>query len=1494
MSLPQFSLKYPYLVLALVLVVVVMGTIAYVVVPTDLFPESVPPQVAVITVLPGASADDMADKVTRTIEKELGSLSGLKRISSVSRDGVSAITVEFLFSKPMGEAVTDVDNAVARVRSLLPQDVQEPLLYRITDATRPLMTLALTPKPASFKALADIRLLAENDLRDDFMAVAGVGDVQVFGGHQREIEVRVDQDRLAGYGMTLVDVITGLARQNVASPGGIVYGTGQEYLLKVSGELTGLQALENLPLGNGSGRQILLKDVARTRAGESDLRSRYHGNGREAVAVNLLRPEKGDTVKTLVGIKKALVHIRADYPDILFETTEDQQPLIDLNVHGMRSSLWQAVFLTILLIFVFLADLRAAAVVSVAIPLSFLAALIVLWISPYTLNMVTLSGLIVAVGMVVDGSVVVLENIHRHHRDTGYADAPKAALDGAAQVALPITAGMLTTVAVLVPVIFTTGYTGRTMRPLNITIVSTLIASLVVSLSVIPILAARFFARTPDRVPGKGAVFVQSLLSPVEKGVEALTRGYEGLVALALKYRILTALILLVFMVFSLRVVKPLLGGEQMPPMDTGIVIVEFDTQTWEKPEAVNRILDQIEAVVRGEPAVVSVSSLLGSEPGVMSFGGGKATAQSGKMTVYLTPRTQRTETIWDIEAKWRRALSVMPGVRTFRIAEYGATPVATTKAPFNAILSGPDSRVLSGLADNVLALLHGSPGLVDLGRSWYLDKNEQKITVDPELAAFYGTSPLGVAAALRMAVQGVPATAMRVDGFSDIPVRVRLQADQVDDLNRLGEILVQTPSGRVRLASLATITTLQTQPFITRENQRTTIDITAGNAGLTIAQANGAAKQRLAGLSLPKGYTLDFGGTARDMAETQASLGHALVIGIALLFILLMAMFKSVIHPVTIILSIPLAAAGGLWGLLIFDKPFCMPALMGFILLGGTIVNNAILMLDFIIKARAEGLAKDEAIVQSVRLRLRPILITAVSTIVGFSPLIFETAVGLERMSPLGIAAASGLLVGTIVTMVAVPVIYSLLDSLKLRMAKILSGKLANPGTTVVLIVAGLTACLTVSLWSVPAGLEAAEVALGATLSLDQAVAVALAHNPDLEESRAVIALDQGRVGEAGSTKGLHLDLTGQGVWSEMPHAQISGLSSADQGFARLNYQGVLSASWLVTDFGNTEARLRAAMNRHRAGISMARRREQEVVFHVSMQFLQAMTFTDLVVATSVSQESLQAFARSVDLQIQQGKAPEVDALKIDVRLAEIETRLAELERSLSVSRAALGRLMGVEEVLPPLTVWEDAENEVLEGESIKTPVLRDRMDVQAGELLVQAGRDGVLASQRRFMPRVELFATGGLYGANDPETGTGQVDNDPWKDDFSGGVRILVPLLDNGLRKGGLAVSRAELDKARADLRARRLAVIEEIAVAKAGVKSARVKIKATRKTVAHAGKVVEIERLKYSIGRGSSADVLDAEAALLNAESLARQAVREFSLACLAERLALGERN
>ena len=694
MNLTRFSLNNPYAILALTLVVVAMGGFAFWNTPTDLFPDAMPPQVVVVTVLPGAAATDVADKITQILEKEINTLSGLKRVTSTSRDEVSSINAEFLHQKPLGEAVVDVQNAVARVRGDLPSDILEPRLYPITEANRPIMTLAVSPREGSLKTLADVRLLADNDLKDFLLDVPGVADVDVFGGHQPEVEVRIDRDALAARELTLNQVVATLTGQNVSAPAGVIYGARSEYLVKVAGEFPNARALTRLPLASTpAGRQVTLGDVAEVRLGTADPRSFYHGNGKPAIALNALRADGGNTVEAIGNLKAALPDLERRFPDLAFEITDDQQPIIDVNVSGMRASLVQAVALTVLVIFLFLANSRAAAVVGVSIPLAFLVSLSVLWFSPYTLNMVTLSGLIIAVGMVVDASIVVLENIFRHYSAMPVPDARRAAEEGTGEVSLAITAGMLTTIVVLTPVMFTQGFTGQVMKPLNLTIIATLVASLLAALTVVPIVAAKLLPRQRAHKN-----LAEKMVAPVGRAVDALVDLYAALVSWSLRRRALVLILMVVFLGVTGRVVKPLLGGEEMPPMDTGVAFVEFDTDAAAHPAAVEATLHRIEEMVGRTPGVLQISSVVGSEPGAVSFGGGGATTQSGRVTVTLVDRTRRDETIWDIQGRWREELRQIPGVRTARVSEYGATPVSTTKAPLNLILSGPDPAVLDEL----------------------------------------------------------------------------------------------------------------------------------------------------------------------------------------------------------------------------------------------------------------------------------------------------------------------------------------------------------------------------------------------------------------------------------------------------------------------------------------------------------------------------------------------------------------------------------------------------------------------------------------------------------------------------------------------------------------------------------------------------------------------------------------------------------------------------
>jgi len=647
--------------------------------------------------------------------------------------------------------------------------------------------------------------------------------------------------------------------------------------------------------------------------------------------------------------------------------------------------------------------------------------------------MVTLSGLIISVGMVVDASIVMLENIYRHYRKMKKPDALIAAREGASEVALAVTAGMFTTVIVLIPVMFTGGYTQQVMRPLNMMISSTLVASLLIALTIIPLMASRLLAR-----PHEHRNFVEKLFANTDKGVTALTKLYTSILRKALKWRTLTLLIAAVFFVVTMKKVPPLIGGELMPLMDTGIAIIEFDTPTSYKTSEVEKVLSRVEKMVYEQPGIEMVSSVVGSEPGQISFGGGGATAQSTKMTIHMIDRKHRKETIWQIEDKWRDALRSIDGVRSFRVSEYGATPLSTTKAPLDIIISGPESVVVSNLADECLTALKGLPGLVDVRRSWYFDKSENNVIVDPALARLYGTSPAQVALELKTAVKGVPASAMRLKGFLDIPILAQYAEKDIHDPQQINDVYVQTSFGQIPLRSMASIKTSLDQPFITREKLKNTIDVTGGNSIYTIAHVAKMAHKKIAKIKVPAGYTVQVSGTASNMKTGKQEMGKALLIGLVLLYMLLLAMFKSFKHPVTIMAAIPLAIAGAMWGLLLFDKPMCKPATMGLILLGGTIVNNSILLLDFILKARKNGMEKDEAIVQSVQLRIRPILMTTVSTIVGLTPLIFEMAVGLERMSPLGIVAATGLLVGTFLTMIVIPVVYSSMDSISVGFGRL------------------------------------------------------------------------------------------------------------------------------------------------------------------------------------------------------------------------------------------------------------------------------------------------------------------------------------------------------------------------------------------------------------------------------------------------------------------------
>ncbi|ROQ92361.1 efflux RND transporter permease subunit [Desulfosoma caldarium] len=1023
-----WALKNPWAVLVGSLIVAVMGMRAFLTMPVEYFPDTNPPQAAVIIVQPGAAAVDVNRRITEVVEKELSSLSGLTKLSSTSRDEVASINVQFGYEKRIGEAVTDIQNALSRIRADLPEDILEPRIYRITDATRPVITLSVRPKPDAGLSLGQVRLLVDNDIKDELLQLPNVADVDTFGGHKLQVNVWLDRDRLEAYGLTSQDVVTAVAEYNITAPAGFIESADTERLVKTVGEFRDLWDVENTVVKQTRDAYVRIKDVARVELGIEDLRSLYHGNGKEAIGINVLRAEGGNVMGAIQAVKKALPTLMENYPQLAFEITNDQQPLIERNTSGMRSSLYMSIMLTVIIIFLFLADLRTSAVSLVSIPLSFLFALSLLGLTGQTLNVVTLSGLIIATGMVVDATVVVVENIHRHQRLC--PEEPIRCVEGAVgEILLSISAGLLTTVVMLVPIMFAGGYVEQVMRRFTLTLCYALVGSLLVAVYVVPPVALRLI-RHPSGPRQKRANLLERMAIPFNRAVEKLGNGYVALVRQALRRRWLFLGLAMAAFLVTMRIVPQLIGRDLMPPMDSGFVNVLFELPPSATVRQVEKTLKTVEGIVQKEPSVRMISSVVGSEPGEVSFGAGAQTAQKVTMVVTLTTRDQRDRTIWEIQDAWRKEIATIPGLRSLQVYEYGATVMSTSRAPVDLVVMGGHSpSLLWRTAVELRRRLEGIPGLTDVVPGWWPDKEEVRVEVDPRIVRVYGTTPGQVARSLRLAVGGIPASGLRLSGFLDVPIRVAYADPWVKDPKVLESLPIPTSQGPVPLRTLARVQEETTQTLITREDLTQTLNITAFNTGRPLSHVLARIKDVVTGMALPGGVRIKMSGTAADMQESMQRVMRALLLGVTLLVVLLIGTFRSFLVPFPILVAIPLATIGSMWGLLVFAKPMCMPAMMGMVLLAGVVINNSIFLIDFIRQSLAQGLSRQEAMEEAVRLRLRPVLMTTVSTFVGMLPMILETAVGLERMSPLATAAGFGLLAGTFMTLVITPVTYSLLD---------------------------------------------------------------------------------------------------------------------------------------------------------------------------------------------------------------------------------------------------------------------------------------------------------------------------------------------------------------------------------------------------------------------------------------------------------------------------------
>ena len=1023
MNFMQRLLGRPHAIIAIASLVVVAGIAAYWTMPMNLFPDTNRPMISVVTQWPGAEASDVEQDLTHPIETQLSAIDGVRRVTSVSRDQVSAVTVEFEYGNDIDIAATKVLTELKRVESSLPAGSRAPVIFRITNAAQPVTVLALKPAPGSNLNLADVRRIAESPLRNRLLRIPGVSEVEGFGGHQRQAQVVLDRAALIAHHLGVVQVASALAASNITSPEGLVHRDGLRFLLTLDSLSHNPQQLAAVNVPTPGGGFVQVGDLGTVGWGDADPTSLYRGNGRQAIAVSLLRGDKGYAATTARNIEDALPSVRAAFPMLRIAQADGQLRLIDLTVDNMLGALRDALIMTVLVILLFLADTRAAFITALSLPFTYLLTFLVMKLIGYEFDMITLTAVIIAVGLLADDAIVIIENIERRMREHGESGLAVAA-NGTQEVMLAVLSGTLANGVVLLPIVFIGGFVQTVLRPLSVSLMVALAASFLVAVTVIPLLTPRLLkpgASDPLRRP----------LSYFDRWViQRLKRFYARLVAWALDHPKRVLFVALLLTLASLRQL-PVVGRELMPLMDSGITQISFEAQPDTDTADMQRIAKAVDGAIRAsvKPTwLVSTSTVVGAEPQDKSFGAARIFSQ-GMTTVNLVDRFHRSETIFQINREIQRRVRTIPGVIDANAVVYGATPLSSIRGTVDLMVSGPDWRVLDAIAGRIEQRLAKVGGLTGFERSWQGDSTRLQLDVDTARASIYGLTPGAIAQQVAAQVNGVPGGFLRVQGEDSVPVWVRLRADQRSSPQAVEALEVTAPNGSmVPLAQLARVKTVYAPTTYTHQNLQRTVDVIGYRRDIAVTSLDAHVAEALKGLNLPRGYTMSDEGEIKEMNASFTRLGQSLALGIVLLAVVLVIAFRSFITPIAILATLPLAVIGAAWAMLIADKHGCMPSFMGLILLMGIIVKNGILLVDFAQEAIGRGVPLKQAILQAVDLRTRPILMTAAAAAVGMVPVAFEWAVGLERLSPLAVVAIGGLLAGTFLTLLIVPVLLFLL----------------------------------------------------------------------------------------------------------------------------------------------------------------------------------------------------------------------------------------------------------------------------------------------------------------------------------------------------------------------------------------------------------------------------------------------------------------------------------
>ena len=1027
----RVSLKNPVFATMVMLALVVLGLFAYQRLKVDQFPNIDFPVVVISTEYPGASPEIVESEVSKKIEEGVNSIAGINALTSRSYENQSVVVIEFQLHIDGRKAAEDVREKVAAIRPNLRTEVKEPKVLRFDPSSKAVWSLAVIPDSTQAKAPSAVEMTnwSEQVLKKRLENVRGVGSVTLVGGTRREINLYLQPSDMEALGITADQIVAAVRAENQDLPVGAIRSVEQERMVQIESRMKRPEDFGQIIVARKGGSPVRLSQVARVQDGAQEIDSLALYNGQPTLLLSVQKSQDENTIQVIDGLVKTVAELKTQLPPGLrLEPITDTSRPIRVAVDNVRRTLIEGAILTVLIVFLFLNSWRSTVITGLTLPISLIGTFMFMNMFGFTINMITLMALSLCVGLLIDDAIVVRENIVRHVQMG--KNAYDASMEGTQEIGLAVLATTLSIVAVFLPIGFMEGIIGKFFHEFGITIVAAVGISMFVSFTLDPMLSSVWHDPSIE-AHGKyhaPVTLYDKTIGRVthwfDTGTDRLSDGYQKILAWSLVHKRKTVLMAIGVFVTSIFMV-PLLGTEFVPKADFSETTVNFQTPVGSSLEATAAKARQVEAIVREFPEVRYTVTTLNT--------GNALGKNNASMYVRLVDRKERKRSVDDMSAALRQRLQQVPGIT---VTHAGLLDAVGGNKQIEFSIQGPDQRELERLTLQAMDKLRAIPGLVDLDSSVKANKPTIGVQVLSTLASDVGMGTAQIAGPLRTLVAGQTVGNWRAPDDQTYDVNVRLSPDarnNLQDLERLPFALNAADGSTriVRLGQVAKVTESTGSNQINRRDLTREVAINANVYQRAAGQVSGDIKTVMEGLNLPPGYRFQFGGSTKNMAESFGYALSALALAVIFIYMILASQFKSFLQPLALMTALPLTLIGVVLALMVFRSTLSMFSIIGVIMLMGLVTKNAILLVDFAIRAREDGMERSQALLLAAKVRLRPILMTTLAMIFGMVPLAFALTEGSEQRAPMGQAVIGGVITSSLLTLVVVPVVYCYMDDL-------------------------------------------------------------------------------------------------------------------------------------------------------------------------------------------------------------------------------------------------------------------------------------------------------------------------------------------------------------------------------------------------------------------------------------------------------------------------------